>query len=127
MSEVRMEARKELAKRIAALNYLFTSEYLQEIGKAEEEKKIAEKMKNEESNEFRCIVMTGDWNAQVDLDCMKSCVEIIKYLTDENEAVEGWQMAGIKAMLDQSNEDRSYDYSMPQAISDVLGIRFLKK
>lgn len=58
---------------------------------------------------------------------MKSCVEIIHYLTSEEEVVAPWQMAGITAMLDKSNEEHSFDYSMPQAISDVLGIRFIKK
>ena len=127
MSEVMMEERKALARRIASLNYVYTNEYIQELEKAEEEKKAAEAMKNDPSDEFRCMVMTGDWNAHVNLDCMKSCVEIIHYLTNEEEVVESWQMAGITAMLDKSNEDHSYDYSMPQAISDVLGIRFIKK
>ena len=127
MSEVTMEERKALARRIASLNYVYTDEYLQELAKAEEEKKAAEAMKNDSSDEFHCMIMTGDWNAHVNLDCMKSCVEIIHYLTDEKEEVCPWQMAGITAMLDKSNEEHGYDYSMPQAISDVLGIRFIKK
>ena len=127
MSEITMEERKALARRIAALNYVYTDEYIQELAKAEEEKMAAEAMKNEPTNEFRCMVMTGDWNAHVNLECMKNCVEIIHYLTKEEEVVEPWQMAGITAMLDKSNEEHGYDYSMPQAISDVLGIRFIKK
>ena len=127
MSEVTMETRKDLARRIATLNYYYTDEYLQELAKAEEEKKAAEEMKNDPTDEFRCMVMTGDWNAHVNLECMKNCVEIIHYLTNEEEVVEPWQLAGITAMLDKSNEEHSFDYSMPQAISDVLGIRFIKK
>lgn len=127
MSEVTMEARKDLARRIATLNYYYTAEYLQELTTAEKEKKAAEAMKSEQTDEFRCMVMTGDWNAHVNLECMKNCVEIVNYLTDKEEVVELWQLAGITAMLDKSNEEHSYDYSMPQAISDVLGIRFMKK
>lgn len=127
MSEVTMEARKDLARRIAILNYYYTAEYLQELTTAEKEKKAAEAMKSEQTDEFRCMVMTGDWNAHVNLECMKNCVEIVNYLTDKEEVVELWQLAGITAMLDKSNEEHSYDYSMPQAISDVLGIRFMKK
>ena len=127
MSEVTMEARKDLARRIATLNYYYTAEYLQELTTAEKEKKAAEAMKSEQTDEFRCMVMTGDWNAHVNLECMKNCVEIVNYLTDKEEVVELWQLAGITAMLDKSNEEHSYDYSMPQAISDVLGIRFVKK
>ena len=127
MSEVTMEARKDLARRIAILNYYYTAEYLQELTTAEKEKKAAEAMKSEQTDEFRCMVMTGDCNAHVNLECMKNCVEIVNYLTDKEEVVELWQLAGITAMLDKSNEEHSYDYSMPQAISDVLGIRFMKK
>ena len=106
------------------MNYMFTSEYLKELdNKAEEEKKAAE-MK--EKDGFGCMIMTGDWNAKVNLDCMKSCVEVINYLTDEKEEVSAWQAAGINAMLDKANEEHEVDYSMPQAISDILGIRFMK-
>ncbi len=119
--EITKEARNALATRISKMNYMFTEEYLKEIEIREEEEKKAKNLKDDEF-----MVMTGDWNAKVDLDCMKSCVEIIKYLTDDEETVEPWQFAGITAMLDQANKEHSVDYSMPQAISDVLGIRFLK-
>ena len=125
MAEVTREERKALAGRITKLNYLYTDEYLKELAKGEEEKARAKAMKDRD--EFCCMVMTGDWNAKVDLDCMKSCVEVIHYLLNDDEAVESWQMAGITAMIDKSNEENSFDYSLPQAISDVLGIRFLKK
>ena len=127
MDEITMENRKDLARRIATLNYYYTAEYLQELDKAEQEKKAAEELKNGQVDEFRCMILTGDWNAQVDLDCMKSCVEIIRYLIDEKEVVEAWQVAGITAMLDKSNEEHCFDYSMPQAISDVLGSSLQKK
>ena len=127
MSDITKETCRALATRIARMENLFTAEYIQELAKAEQEKKAAEAMKNEPGDEFKCIVMTGDWNAQVDLDCMKSCVEIIAYLTEDDCDLQDWQLAGITAMLDKANENHSVDYSMPQAISDVLGIRFLKK
>lgn len=125
MAEVTREERKALAARIAKLNYLYTDEYLADLAKDEEEKAKAKAMKD--SDEICCMVMTGEWNAKVTLDCMKSCVEVIHYLLNDDEVVESWQMAGITAMLDKSNEENSFDYSLPQAISDVLGIRFLKK
>lgn len=125
MAEVKMEDRKALAGRIAKLNYLYTDDYLKELDHSKEEKAKAEAMKD--SDEICCMVMTGEWNAKVSLDCMKSCVEVIHYLLNNEEVVESWQMAGITAMIDKSNEENSFDYSMPQAISDVLGIRFLKK
>lgn len=125
MKEITMAERKELAARMAKLNFYYTEEYIAEVAKAEEEKKKAEAMK--ESGEFCCMIMTGDWNAHVDLDCMKECCEVIRYLNNEDEDVEAWQYMGIMAMLDQANEDRCFDYSMPQAISDILGIRFSKK
>lgn len=126
MAEITMEERKALATRITKLNYLFTADYLKELANKEEEEKKAREA--EEKDEFTCIVMTGDWNAKVNLDCMKSCVEVIDYLINEDdEPVEAWQFAGITAMLNKANEEHSFDYSMPQAISDILGIRFMKK
>lgn len=126
MPKFTKEDRKNLMTRICKLNMIFTEEYLNELKTAEEEKKKAEELKKTETDEIRCVVMTGDWNAQVDLDCMKTCAEIIGYLRDEENEVEAWQLAGINAMMDKSNEEHSVDYSMPQAISDVLGIRFMK-
>lgn len=127
MTEITKETRRELATRIARMENVFTAEYIKELAKAEEEKKAAAAMKNESGNEFKCLVMTGDWNAQVDLECMKSCVEIIAYLTEDDCDMQDWQHAAITAMLDTANENHFVDYSMPQAISDVLGIRFIKK
>ena len=123
--EITMEERKALAGRIAKLNYLYTADYLGDLETAEEEKKkIAEMQKKDE---FCCMILTGEQNAKITLDCMKSCVDVIRFLNDEKNGVDAWQMAGIKAMLDQSNSDGGFSYDLPQAISDVLGIRFLDK
>lgn len=126
MAKFTKEDRHNLIGRICKMNMIFTEEYLKELETAEQEKKKAEELKKTETDEIRCVVMTGDWNAQVDLDCMKTCAEIIGYLRDEENDVEAWQLAGINAMMYKSNEEHSVDYSMPQAISDVLGIRFMK-
>ena len=126
MKEITKQDRKDLATRISRMNYLFTSEYIEELRKIEEEKKAVEAAKN--SDKQVVVVMTGEWNAQVDLDCMKACVEIIDYLMNDDECdLTYWQLSGINAMLDASNEEGEVNYSMPQAISDCLGIRFLKK
>lgn len=124
MKEMNMEERKALATRITKLNYLLTSDYIKELSvKAEEEKKAAE-MKDTDG--FCCMIMTGDWNSKVTLDCMKTCVEVVDFLIDKDEEVLAWQAAGINAMLDKANEEHEFDYNLPQAISDILGIRFLK-
>ena len=54
-------------------------------------------------------------------------MKVIKFLANEDEVVYGWQLDGINAMLNRANDDKEYDYSMPTAISDVLGIRFYEK
>lgn len=127
MTTFTKEVRMKLMTRICKLNMIFTEEYLNELKTAEEEKKKVEELKETERDELCCMVLTGEWNANVDLDCMKTCAEIIGYLRDEENDVEAWQLAGINAMMDKSNEEHSVDYSMPQAISDILGIRFMQK
>ena len=127
MYEATMEERKELANRIHRLNSLFTLDYLDDLKKAEEEKAAAKRMTEENSDKITVMVMTGDWNAKVTLGCMKDCMDIIKFLADKEKQVLGWQMDAINAMLNRANEEKEYDFSMPTAISDVLGIRYLKK
>ena len=126
MAKLTKEDRHNLIGRICMMNTIFIKEYREELLKAKEEKKKAEEMMKEESDEIRCMVMTGDWNAKVDLDCIKTCSEIFDYLYDEENDVEPWQLIAINAMMDKCNEDNSVDYALPQAISDVLGIRFMK-
>lgn len=127
ITEATMEQRRELAVRIHKLNSLFTREYLAELKNQKKEQEAIKKLESDSSSEIKCMALTADWNASVDLDCMTECIEVIDYLQNEEEPVELWQLAGINAMIDQSNKDRSFDYSLPQAISDMLGIRFLKK
>lgn len=45
MTEITKETRYALATRIARMENLFTAEYIQELAKAEQEKKAAEAMK----------------------------------------------------------------------------------
>ena len=125
ITEATMEQRKELAGRIHRLNSLFTIEYLEELENGKKEQEAVQKMK--EGGEPEIMVLTADWNAKVNLDGMRDCMDVIKYLSNEENEVYLWQLAGINAMLDQSNADKSFDYSLPTAISDVLGIRFMKK
>lgn len=124
MMEMNREERVALAGRISKLNYLFTADYIKALAVKSEEEKKAEAMK--EKDEFCCMIMTGDWNSKVVLDCMKSCVEVIDFLLNDKEEVLQWQGAGITAMLDKANEEHEFDYSLPQAVSDILGIRFTK-
>ena len=79
-----------------------------------------------DNDDFCCMIMTGEWNAKVTLDAMKTCVEVIDFLIDKDEEVLAWQGAGITAMLDKAHEEHEFSYDLPQAISDILGIRFLK-
>ena len=127
ITEATMEQRRELAVRIHKLNSLFTREYLAELENQKKEQEAIKKLESDSSSEIKCMALTADWNASVDLDCMTECIEVIDYLQNEEEPVELWQLAGISAMICQSNKDHSFDYSLPQAISDVLGIRFLKR
>ena len=127
MYEATMEERKALANRIHKLNSLYTMDYLDDLKKAAEEEAEAQKIKEENSDEIVIMVMTGSQNAKVTLGCMEDCIKIIKFLANKDETVYGWQMEGINAMLNQANKDHEYDYSMPTAISDVLGIRYLEK
>ena len=127
MYEATMEERKALANRIHKLNSLYTMDYLDDLKKAAEEEAECKRIMEENTDEVICMVMTGNQNAKVTLTCMEDCMKVIKFLSNKDETVYGWQLKGINAMLDQANEDHEYDYSMPTAISDVLGIRYLEK
>ena len=127
MKESTKETRINLITRICKMNMLFQIEYFEDLKKAEEEQKQAEELKKSESDDIQVMLMTGDWNAKVSLDCMKSCAEVCDYLREEKNELYEWQAKAITAMIDQAKEDESYPYDMPQAISDILGIRFMKK
>ena len=112
------ESIRNLMKRVSCMNMLFTEEYVKELENLEKEKELVEKAKK--SEEPTCVVMTADWNAKVDLDCMKECTKIFQYLNGHADDIEEWVIAGINAMMDKVNEMKELPYDLPTVIYKML-------
>ena len=108
--------------RMHKLMSIMTLEYLADLEKAEEERKVCKEA--EKHDELVCTVLTGETNAQVMLEYMKEIRKCINFMNDEKNEVEDWQLAGINAMFDQVNEDKFVPFDLAYAISGILGIVF---
>ncbi len=114
------EERKATARRIQRLCYIFTSDYIDDMKKASEEEEACKRMKENPDGEIKIMVLTGDQNAKVSLECMTECVKAVRLLLNPKEDIDDWMLAGINAMIDKSNEAHGYAFDLPTAINGVM-------
>ena len=117
-----MKTRKETINRMHKLMSLITMEYLEDLEKAEEQRKACEEA--EKSDKLVITVLTGESNAKVMLNIMKEIKKVIDFMKDEENEVENWQRAGINAMFDQVNEEKVIPYDLAYAVSGIIGTAF---
>ena len=117
-----MKTTKETLERMCKLMSVMTLEYLADLEKAEEEREACEEA--EKNDDPVVIVLTGKTNAQMMLEYMKELRKGIKFMKDEENEVENWQLAGINAMFDQVNEDKCVPFDIVYAIGGILGTIF---
>jgi uncharacterized UPF0160 family protein len=119
-----MKCRRDTIKRMRIALANFSMEYLDDLQKAEKEREICEKAK--ESDTQVCIVLTGKQNAEVMLECMKDMKKAIEFMTNADNDVENWQLAGINAMFDQCNAEHIIPFDIGTAVCGILGTEFYK-
>ena len=119
-----MKCRKDTIIRMRLVLANLSIEYMNDLDQAEKEREVCEKAK--ESDELVCIVLTGESNAKVTLECMKDMREAIDFMKNPEHDIENWQLAGINGMFDQCNAEGIIPYDIGTAVCGILGTQFYK-
>ena len=116
------EERSETAKRIQRLTYYYTEEYVREMDNKKREDAAVKEMQDAatEGEEIKCMVLTAENNARVMMDCITGCIAAVNILTNMEEDVDDWMIAGINAMLDKIQVTRWVPFDLPTSICGLL-------
>lgn len=116
------EERKETAKRIQRLTYWYTKEYVREMDNKKREDAAVKEMQDAatEGGEIKCMVLTAENNARVMMGCITGCIAAVNILTNKEEDVDDWMIAGINAMLDKVLEGHAIPFDLPTSICGIL-------
>ncbi|MEY8418869.1 hypothetical protein AALA83_06245 [Oscillospiraceae bacterium 44-5] len=125
-SEASMEQRREVARRLQRVTYCYTVEYVNEMDNKVKEDAAVKAMQDAatEGGEIKCMVLTAENNARVMMSCMKDLIQAINILTDKEQDVDVWMLAGITAMLDKVSELRVIPFDLPTSICGLLGAQY---
>ena len=120
------EERRETAKRIQRLTYWYTEEYVHEMDNKKREAAAVKEMEAAatEGGEIKCMVLTAENNARVMMDCITDCIAAVNILTNMEEDVDDWMIAGINAMLDKVYESHTIPFDLPTSICGLLGAQY---
>lgn len=123
-SEANMEERVAVARRVRHLTYFYTEEYVKELDNKKREDAAVKEMQANPSGEIKIMVLTAEQNAKVMMECITDCINAVNILTDKDQDVETWMLAGITAMLDKANELHVIPYDLPTSICGLLCAQF---
>ena len=112
--------RKRVIKRMYGLVYFFADSMLNEEEAGKSEEAAFEKESEENPDKLIIHLSTHESNANVMKQCLTDSRDIIKFLRNEKNDVEEWQLQGINAMFDSCNEENIVPYDLPWAIHGVL-------
>ena len=120
------EERRETAKRIQRLAYFYTVEYVGQLDNKKREDAAVKEMQDAatEGGEIKCMVLTAENNARVMMDCITDCIAAVNILTNMEEDVDDWMIAGINAMLDKVRVSQGIPFDLSTAICGVLGAQY---
>lgn len=121
------ENRKKAIKRLYKLVYWFADEMLDEEDAEKREAAEFEEQRKKEPDKLQIRVSAHDNNARVMKDCIREARDAAEFLKSGENDVEEWQIAGINAMFDQCNEERTIPYDLPTAIKGLLCMHILCK
>lgn len=102
------ENRKKAIKRLYKLVYWFADEMLNEEDAEKREAAEFEEQRKKEPDKLQFRVSVHDNNARVMKHCIREARDAAEFLKSGENDVEEWQIAGINAMFDQCNEEKSY-------------------
>ena len=66
-----------------------------------------------EGGEIKCMVLTAENNARVMMGCITDCIAAVNILTNMEEDVDDWMIAGINAMLDKVYKGYAIPFDLP--------------
>lgn len=120
------EERRETAKRIQRLAYFYTVEYVGQLDNKKREDAAVKEMQDAatEGGEIKCMVLTAENNARVMMDCITDCIAAVNILTNMEEDVDDWMIAGINAMLDKVYKGHAIPFDLPTSICGLLGTQY---
>lgn len=120
------EERRETAKRIQRFTYYYTKEYVHELDNKKREDAAVKEMQDAatEGGEIKCMVLTAENNARVMMGCITDCIAAVNILTNMEEDVDDWMIAGINAMLDKVNKGHAIPFDLPTSICGLLGAQY---
>ncbi|WP_295762607.1 hypothetical protein [uncultured Oscillibacter sp.] len=120
------EERRETAKRIQRFTYYYTKEYVHELDNKKREDAAVKEMQGAatEGGEIKCMVLTAENNARVMMGCITDCIEAVNILTNMEEDVDDWMIAGINAMLDKVYKGHAIPFDLPTSICGLLGAQY---
>lgn len=112
--------RQRVIKRMYRLVYFFADSMLNEEEAGKREEVAFEKAREESPDKLIIHLSAHESNANVMKQCLTDSRDIIKFLRNEKNDVEEWQLQGINAMFDSCNEENIVPYDLPWAIHGVL-------
>ena len=120
------EERRETAKRIQRFTYYYTKEYVRELDNKKREDAAVKEMEDaaKEDGEIKCMVLTAENNARVMMGCITDCIAAVNILTNMEEDVDDWMIAGINAMLDKVYKGNAIPFDLPTSICGLLGAQY---
>ena len=120
------EERRETAKRIQRLAYFYTVEYVGQLDNKKREDAAVKEMQaaETEGGEIKCMVLTAENNARVAMGSITDCIAAVNILTNMEEDVDDWMIAGINAMLDKVRVTQGIPFDLSTAICGVLGAQY---
>lgn len=114
------EERCQVIRRIRRLTAWFAEEMMDQEEKGRKAREEFEKACAGEPGKQILMVDCHTGNAKCMKDCMKACIRADRYIRDKENEVDDWQLAGINAMFDKANENRTIPFGLPYAINGIL-------
>ncbi len=128
-TEVKIEAksmeelnsnRKKAITHLQELVYYFADSLLEE---EDAERKEAEEYKRkceEEPNKLNFRISAHEQNEALIKKCIREARDAIRLLSNKENVIEEWQIAGINGMFEQCNTDKIIPYDLPAAVKGIL-------
>lgn len=119
-----MTERKELARRLQRVTFYYTEEYVKELDNKKREDAAIKAMQENPRTEPQCMILTAEQNAKVMMDCITDLIHAVNILTNTEEEVDDWMIAGISAALDKANENHVIPFDLPLCINGMLAAQY---
>lgn len=119
-----MNERYDLAKRLQRVTFYYTEEYVKELDNKKREDAAVKAMQESPADDIQCVILTAENNAKIMMDGITDLIHAVNILTNTDEDVDDWMIAGINAALDKANERHVIPFDLPLCINGMLGAQY---